>query len=113
MDQYTEEQKVALEECCPTQVFTYDENTKTVAVTNPSACIFCKECLFTTEDFRKNPEDKLSVSIKHSDEKFIFTVETTGALTAREVVKDALSTLSMKLTRLQSILPTINTNNSY
>lgn len=63
LDQYTEEQKEALVDCCPTQVFDYDENTKTVSVKNPSACIFCKECLFTTEDFRKNPEDKLAVQV--------------------------------------------------
>jgi DNA-directed RNA polymerase II subunit RPB3 len=105
LDQYTEEQKTALEECCPSQVFGYDENTKTVAVVNPSACIFCKECLFTTEDFRKKPEDKLAVQVKHSKEKFVFTVETTGALTAKEVVRDALAQLSRKLARLQEILP--------
>jgi hypothetical protein len=63
LDQYSEEQKEALEDCCPTQVFEYDENTKTVSVKNPSACIFCKECLFTTEDFRKKPEDKLAVQV--------------------------------------------------
>jgi len=45
-------------------VFDYDENTKTVSVKNPSACIFCKECLFTTEDFRKKPEDKLAVQVR-------------------------------------------------
>jgi len=103
LDQYTEEQKVALEDCCPTQVFAYDENTKSVIVANPSACIFCKECLFTTEDFRNKPEDKLAVAVKHSKDKFIFTVETTGALTAREVVKDALTQLGNKLNRLQEI----------
>lgn len=107
LDQYTEEQKLALESCCPTQVFDYDENTKTVSVKNPSACIFCKECLFTTEDFRRTPEDKLAVQVQHSKEKFIFTVETTGALTAKEVVKDALAQLNKKITRLQEILPNV------
>ena len=108
LDQYTEEQKLALVECCPTQVFDYDENTKTVVVKNASACIFCKECLFTTEDFRAKPEDKLSVQVQHSKEKFIFTVETTGALTAREVVKDALTQLTNKILRLQDVLSKID-----
>jgi DNA-directed RNA polymerase II subunit RPB3 len=108
LDQYTEEQKEAVEDCCPTQVFAYDENTKTVVVANPENCIFCKECLFTTEDFRKRPEDKLAVNVKHSKDRFIFTVETTGALTAKEVVKDALAQLQRKLTRLQQLLPQIN-----
>lgn len=105
LDQYSEEQKEALEDCCPTQVFEYDENTKTVSVKNPSACIFCKECLFTTEDFRKKPEDKLAVQVQHSKEKFIFTVETTGALSAKDVVKDALAQLNAKISRLQEKLP--------
>ena len=107
LDQYTEEQKLALVDCCPTQVFDYDENTHTVVVKNPSACIFCKECLFTTEDFRRAPEDQLSVQVQHSQEKFIFTVETTGALSAKEVVKDALAQLNSKITRLQEILSNI------
>jgi DNA-directed RNA polymerase II subunit RPB3 len=104
LDQYSEEQKLALVDCCPSQVFDYDENTQTVLVKNAAACIFCKECLFTTEDFRQRPEDRLAVGVAHSQEKFTFTVETTGARTAKEVVKDALAALTMKLTRLQTVL---------
>jgi len=43
--------------------------------------------------------------VKHSKEKFIFTVETTGALSAKDVVKDALAQLNAKFSRLQAILP--------
>lgn len=88
-------------------MFDYDENTKTVRINNPSACIFCKECLFTMEDWRSSPEDKLAVEIEHSPDKFLFTVETTGALTAKEVVKDALNILTEKITRLQQLLPNL------
>ena len=45
------------------------------------------------------------LQVKHSKEKFIFTVETTGALHAKEVVKDALAQLNAKIFRLQEILP--------
>jgi DNA-directed RNA polymerase II subunit RPB3 len=105
LDQYTEEQKLALVDCCPTQVFDFDENTSSVVIKNPSSCIFCKECIFTTEEFRIQPEDKLSVDIQHSPNKFTFTVETTGALTAKEVVKDALAQLTEKITKLQKLIP--------
>ncbi len=88
-------------------MFDFDENTSTVVVRNPSSCIFCKECIFTTEEFRRQPEDKLSVDIQHSPDRFTFTVETTGALSAKEVVKDALSQLTEKITRLQKLVPTI------
>jgi len=107
LDQYTEEQKLALVDCCPSQVFDYDENTSSVVVKNPSSCIFCKECIFTTEEFKKHAEDKLSVDIQHSQDTFTFTVETTGALSAREVVKDALAQLSEKIAKLQKLIPEI------
>ncbi len=103
LDQYTEEQKQTLAECCPSQVFEYDPETTTVVVKNPSACIFCKECIYTLEDFRRRPEDDLAVEIAHSPDKFTFRVETTGALLAREVFSDALSQLSEKLGRLQAL----------
>jgi len=107
LDEYSLEQKEKLVDCCPTQVFVYDENTEAVKINNPSACIFCKECLFTMEDWRKSPEDKLAVDIQHSSDKFLFTVETTGALTAREVVKDAITVLTEKITNLQQLVTVI------
>ncbi|KAJ1438551.1 DNA-directed RNA polymerase [Ochromonadaceae sp. CCMP2298] len=63
LDQYSEEQKRALVDCCPTTVFEYVESTQVVVVVAEEKCIFCKECLFTTEEFRKEPEDKLSVQV--------------------------------------------------
>ena len=40
------------------------------------------------------------MEIKHSPDKFYFTVETTGAVLAKEVVKDALRVLTAKLQKL-------------
>lgn len=108
LDQFTEEQKLQLVDCCPTQVFEFQENTQTVTVQNPSACIFCKECIYTLEEFRKQPEDDLAVNVQHSEEKFIFTVEATGALTAREVIEDALNVLAAKISKLQNLLPNLS-----
>ncbi len=105
MDQYSEEQKVALVDCCPTNVFAYNENTQAIYINDSQACIFCKECIYTTEEFRKKPEDELGVQVKHSADKFYFTVETTGALLAKEVVGEALRQLSEKITRIQKLLP--------
>eukprot|EP01038_Epipyxis_sp_PR26KG_P012534 gene12534-16812_t len=110
LDQYNEEQRIGLVDCCPTRVFDFNENTKTVMIRNASDCTFCKECIYTLEDFRKNPEDKLAVEIKHSPNKFTFTVETTGALLAKEVVKEALNQLNEKIVRLQKLIPSISQN---
>jgi len=60
-----------------------------------------------TLNYRKSPEDKLAVDILHSSDKFLFTVETTGALTAREVVKDAITVLTEKITNLQQLVAVI------
>ena len=100
LDQYSEEQKLGLKNCCPQEVFDIEDSTKLLFVDKPEQCIFCKECIFTAEDYRKTPESKLAVEIKHSPDKFYFTVETTGAVLAKEVVKDALRVLTAKLQKL-------------
>jgi DNA-directed RNA polymerase II subunit RPB3 len=102
LDEYTEEQKRGFVASCPQGVFGYDEITQSVVISNGMACIFCKECIYTAEEFRKRPEDRLGVAIQHSANKFYFTVETTGSLTAVEVVKEAFRQLTQKITRLQS-----------
>ena len=103
MDQYSEEQKLELVNCCPQNVFESDENTGAVKIGRAADCIFCRECIYTLEEFRKNPEDPLAVDIIHNPDKFTFTVETTGALTARDVVADAISKLKDKLERVNSL----------
>lgn len=106
LDQYTQEQKKELIEVCPSKVFEFGSYhtlkdhpnpTSAVVVARPSDCIFCKECIFLSEEFRSSPEDPLGVSVQHSNSKFTFTVESTGALLAREIVRDALSALAEKI----------------
>lgn len=89
-------------DCCPTRVFSYDDNTGAVFIErgDEAKCMFCKECTFTAEDFRQTPEDALAVSVAHSSNRFTFTVETTGALSAKDVVSDALDVLMVKLSKI-------------
>lgn len=54
------------------------------------------------EEFRRNPEDNLAVDVQHSTNKFYFTVEGTGALLAKDIVRSALRELAEKLGRLQN-----------
>ena len=82
-----------------------EEHSGAVVITDASACMFCEECIYTLEDFRKQPEDKLAVEIKHSPDRFTFTVETTGALYAKEVVQDSMVQLAEKLGRLIRAIP--------
>ena len=82
-----------------------EEHSGAVVINDQSLCIFCKECIYTLEDFRKSPEDKLAVEVRHSPDRFTFTVETTGALYATEVVQDAMVQMAEKLGRLIRALP--------
>ena len=102
LNDYTEDEKQQLVACCPSGVFEYDEAAGTVIIANRSECIFCKECTFLLEDFRRQPEDPLAVEVKHSTDKFFFTVEGTGALPAKDIVSSALVELTEKLGRLQT-----------
>ena len=110
MDQYTETQTQTLQMCCPTQVFQIDETSKAIYIDRAADCIFCKECIFLLEDYRRAPEDKLGVEIKHSTNKFTFTVETTGSLTPKEVFKEALKALNDKMLRLRQLANNLHWN---
>jgi len=102
LNDFSDEQKQTLVASCPTGVFEYDDTMRTVMISNPSECIFCRECTYLLEDYRKNPEDKLAVDVQHSSSRFFFTVEGTGALSARVIVEDALREMAEKLGRLQT-----------
>ena len=90
-------------ESCPTNVFDFEPSMSggTVVIARPAECIFCRECTYLMEDFRKLPEDPLGVEVQHSANKFTFTVETNGSLRAQDVVMLALRELKEKLDRLQ------------
>jgi len=107
LDQYTEEQKQELVDCCPREVFDRDEYTGAVKIAKQQDCIFCRECIYTLEEFRRVPEDPLAVDIVHNPDKFTFTVETTGALSAQQVVQDALVRLREKLERINTLAQTL------
>lgn len=87
-------------------MFEHDETTGAVKIRKAEDCIFCRECIYTLEDFRRSPEDALAVEVLHSATKFTFSVETTGALFAKDVVKDALERLREKLTVVGTLLNT-------
>ena len=87
---------------CPRGVFDFDETAETVVVSRAPDCIFCKECLYLLEDYRRKPEDPLAVSVQHCYERFTFTVETTGSLKAKDIVRSAFAELTAKINRLKT-----------
>jgi len=97
IEELTDEQKQEWVNSCPTKVYRYDEETRRVDIEDSIKCTFCNECKKKADDFGK--PDLVSISTKA--DRFIFTVETTGALRPEDVVLSALNVLKLKLASLQ------------
>ena len=104
LDNYNAEEKKKLVDVCPTGVFRYDEDNDRLLVANESSCMFCRECIYHLEDLPgRIQEDKLGVTVEHSTNHFHFTVETTGAHKAEDVVKRGLQVLRNKAQRFTAL----------
>jgi DNA-directed RNA polymerase II subunit RPB3 len=101
LEDLSDQQKQEWVNSCPTKVYRFDEDAKRVEIEDAIRCTFCNECKKKAEDFGK--PDLVSIGTK--PERFIFTVETTGALRPEEVVLSALNVLKLKLATLQFSLP--------
>lgn len=97
MDEMTENQKQDFVKSCPTKVYKYNESTHNVEIEDSLRCMYCQECKRKAEYFEK--ED--AVSIVQKQDKFYFTVETTGAIRPEEIVLAAINTIKEKLTNVQ------------
>jgi DNA-directed RNA polymerase II subunit RPB3 len=92
----TKEQKKAFVAACPTRVYELSP-TDEIVVADHMRCMFCEECVRVTEDW-KTTEPYPFVKIQMKKFKFIFEVETTGAMRPEEIVKHALNEMKNKLT---------------
>ncbi|MCD6409853.1 MAG: DNA-directed RNA polymerase subunit D [Candidatus Verstraetearchaeota archaeon] len=79
-------------ENCPKKILELDEEEKP-RVTDIYACSLCRAC--------EEVCDAEAISVKGSERDFIFTLETTGALTPREVILKACEILCNKLSQLR------------
>lgn len=93
MDTLTYEEKLEWIESSPTKVFGIDPNTRQVVVIDPEAYTYDDEVIKKAEAMGKPG----LVEIYGREDSFIFTVETTGAITAYELVINALDVLKQKL----------------
>jgi len=102
MDLLDARQKQEWVKSCPKGVYGYEEDTHTVDIEDAAACIFCDEC--KKKAIQLDVPDL--VSIRQKQDRFLFTVETTGALRPEEVVRSAIKIIQEKLTNLHSHLAT-------
>ena len=93
----TEDQKREFVKKCPRKVFGFNNQRKIIDIENSDNCSLCQECV----KFSQDQGVEKAVKIGEKDLKFMFTVESTGALPADEIVVTAMKILQNKLTTLQ------------
>jgi DNA-directed RNA polymerase II subunit RPB3 len=101
MGKLSEDQKDSFARCCPTAVFQYQEQMRQVSVDDNRKCMYCLECVKKAKLEFGVPD---LVTVKVNERKFIFSVETTGALRPEEIVISALNVLKEKLGFLKADL---------
>jgi len=87
----TGEDAHALKKMCPMDVFDIEdlEGVQTAKAARPRNCTVCRECV-------REPEWAERVELTRVKDHFIFSVESTGAMDAERLVKDALGILKQK-----------------
>ncbi|KMZ68215.1 DNA-directed RNA polymerase [Zostera marina] len=93
METLTLTEKLNWIESSPTKVFDIDPNTQQVVVVDPEAYTYDDEVIKKSEAMGKPG----LVEIYAKDDSFIFTVESTGAISAYQLVINALEILKQKL----------------
>lgn len=93
METLTLEEKRIWVESSPTKVFDIDPNTQQVVVVDPEAYTYDDEVIKKADAMGKPG----LIEINAKEDSFVFTVETTGAITAYELITNAITVLRQKL----------------
>jgi DNA-directed RNA polymerase II subunit RPB3 len=102
MDELNDVQKKEFVASCPSNVYKFDETTKKVIADIEDLkvfnCTYCQEC--TRKAANMGAPD--IVSIREKEDRFLFSLETTGALGPEEIVLTAIKILQSKLSKIQT-----------
>jgi DNA-directed RNA polymerase II subunit RPB3 len=92
---------------CASQVFGLKG--QDIEVIDPNRCTYCRDCFEMSGNIvkkngldQKDPKNSM-VYIQESEKDFIFVLETTGVLTAFQLLQEALSVLEAKMLELQAL----------
>ncbi len=98
----TMEQKQELVDACPDRILELDDVTDNlVAAENAyEMATFTEDLKTTQEAMKKRPEDEDFVSVVQSTDRFIFSVESTGAMDAEDILLSSLRVLKDRLNYL-------------
>ncbi|KAL7002852.1 DNA-directed RNA polymerases II, IV and V subunit 3 [Sarracenia purpurea var. burkii] len=93
METLTLEEKISWVESSPTKVFDIDPTTQQVVIVDPEAYTYDDEVIKKAEAMGKPG----LVEIYAKEDSFIFTVESSGAVKASQLVLNAIEILKQKL----------------
>lgn len=96
----TEAQRRQLVAKCPRKVFAFNQSRKVVDIENIDNCSLCQECVKYSQELGVEN----AIKISENDMKFIFTVESTGALEVDYIIEQSMRILQKKLTSLQECM---------
>lgn len=98
----TMEQKQELIDVCPDRILELDDVTGSIKPVENywDIATYTEDLKYHNDSLKKRKEDDDFVTVQHSTDKFIFTVEGTGAMDVDEVVMSALRVLKDRLTYL-------------
>jgi len=105
MENFMEDKKRAFVASCPTKVYAYNDILNKVEIENANNCTYCEECIKKAQQTDFNQPDL--VSIKPRLDRFIFSVESTGALKPHEIVLASIREIKAKLSKLQDLVQQI------
>ena len=94
------DQKRAFINSCPRKVYSYDAMRQAVDIEDLDKCNLCNEC----NKYAKDQGLPGTVTLSERQNKFIFTVESTGALKPTTIVIKALQILKSKLRELKQAI---------
>ncbi len=96
------DQKQELIDCCPDKVLEIDDLTGNIRPVENAwdTATFTEDLKFTQDALKKRKEDDDFVTIVQATDRFIFTIESTGAMDADEILFSALRVLKDRLTYL-------------
>ena len=102
MNELSLEQKKEFVNSCPVKVYAINEKTQKIEIINENKCMFCDECIKKIEGFKGDSEQIIKISMRK--DRFVFSVESNGALKPEEIVRSALNVLNAKLKDIQENL---------
>mmetsp|Transcript_24692 Transcript_24692/g.30361 ORF Transcript_24692/g.30361 Transcript_24692/m.30361 type:complete len:326 (+) Transcript_24692:78-1055(+) len=108
----THEQKQQLVDVCPDRILELDEvSGKLVVAENAwELATFTEDLKLLQETMKKRPEDDDFVTVEHSQDRFIFCVEGTGAMDAEDILMSSIKVLSDRMLYLRSKLDILKEN---